>query len=139
LAVAALVLGILGIILCWFPASVLGVPLAVVGLILAIVARKRATAESIPTSLATGGLVVSVIGLVLSAASLVACVACASVFQRRAQQIANDPKFREQNAEFNEAFKKALEEKQKQDHEQALPPPSTTPPPPSPPPAAPTR
>jgi hypothetical protein len=110
LAVASLVLGILGIVLCWFPASAIGVPLAIVGLILGIVARKNATAQSMPTGLPTAGLVLSVIGMILSIASLVACAACMTAMN---QQIANDPKLREQlqrqNQGFDEAAKKLQE------------------------------
>jgi hypothetical protein len=110
LAVASLVLGILGIVLCWFPASLFGVPLGIVGLILGIVGRKNAGQTGMPTGLPTAGLVLSVIGVILSVASLVACMACMTAVNR---EIANNPQLREQyerqNQGFGEASKKLQE------------------------------
>lgn len=131
MAVAALVLGIFGTILCWFPAAVLGVPLALVGLILGILARKNAQETQQPTGMATAGLVMSIVGLTLGILLSAMCFACAKKFERDVQSMKNDPQFQQQNKEFNEAFKKALEESQKQQQQQAnpTPPPTEAPPP----------
>src|SRR6185503_287926 len=110
----------------WFPAALLGVPLALVGLILGILARKNAQETQQPTGMATAGLVVSIIGLTLGILLSAMCFACAQKVKSDMQKMANDPQYQQQNKEFNEAFKKALEESQKQ--QQAQP---TTPPPPS--------
>ncbi len=126
MAVAALVLGIFGTILCWFPAALLGVPLALVGLILAILARKNAVQTQQPTGMATAGMVMSIVGLTLGILLSAACFACVNKAKRDMEKMATDPQFQQQNKEFNEAFKKALEESQKQQHE-ALPPPSGAP------------
>ena len=128
MAVAALVLGIFGTILCWFPAVVLGVPLALIGLILGILARKNAQETQQPTGMATAGLVVSIIGLTLGILLSAMCFACAQKVKTDMQKMANDPQFQQQNKEFNEAFKKALEESQKQQHEQQAAPPPSEPP-----------
>jgi len=111
LAVSALVLGILGTlcsltgILFW-----IGIPLGLIGMILGIVARKNAVANQQPTGMPTAGMVLGIIGLVLGVFMYVLCAAAMS----KARQIATDPKMQEQNKEFNEAFKKAIEESQKQ-------------------------
>jgi hypothetical protein len=132
-AVASLVLGILGIIFCWFPASVAGVPLALIGLVLAIVARKHASSQQLPTGMATAGLALSIIGMTLSLASLWACIACTRLVNQRAQQMANDHQGQgheqQQNDEFNQAWSKMLEEKNKQ-AQPAVPPSTKTAPPP---------
>ena len=121
MAVAALVLGIFGTILCWFPAVVLGVPLALIGLILGILARKNAQESQQPTGMATAGMVMSIVGLTLGILISAACFAC---YNKVAHDMKNDPQFQQQNKEFNEAFKKALEESQKQPGQPATPPPS---------------
>ena len=124
MAVAALVLGIIGIVFSWFPAVVLGVPLALIGLILAIVARKNAVATSQPTGMATAGLVVSIIGIAFATISTVACFACVAKMDKKMK----DPAFQEQmrqqqeefrksqqqnDREFNDAFKNAVDHTQK--------------------------
>lgn len=71
MAVASLVLGICSIVfdfILWW----LGLILGIVGLILAILARKQNPADG----KATGGLVCSIIGLALGLVMLAACVAC---------------------------------------------------------------
>jgi hypothetical protein len=124
-AVAALVLGIFGTILCWFPAALLGVPLALVGLILGILARKNAVETQQPTGMPTAGLVMSIVGLTLGILFSAMCFACVQKAKNDMQKMANDPAFQQQNKDFNEAFKKALEESQKQQQQQqALPPPT---------------
>jgi ABC-type transport system involved in cytochrome bd biosynthesis fused ATPase/permease subunit len=140
-AIAALVLGIIGIVFSWFPAVVIGVPLAVIGLILSIVARKNAMATQQPTGMATAGLVVSIIGLVFAIISTAACFACVGKMKQKMK----DPAFQEQlrkqqqefdkaqdqnNKEFNDAFKNAV------DHTQKPGPGATTVPSPTPTPGA---
>lgn len=60
LAITSLVLGIVSIALCWL--FYLGLPAAVVGLILAIIARR----SPVRRGMATAGLVCSIIGLAFS-------------------------------------------------------------------------
>jgi hypothetical protein len=79
MAVGSLVLGIISIIIGLFSAGVfgwLGGIIGIVGIILGAVAKKSATESNTPNSLATGGLVCSIIGTVLSLALYLACVAC---------------------------------------------------------------
>ncbi len=75
LSIASLVCGILSLVmtlfsLFWYPA-IIGMVLSIVGLILSIVAKKSGNKSGI----ATGGLVTSIIGLVLCAILTVACSA----------------------------------------------------------------
>lgn len=133
MAVAALVLGILGTLLSIVPFLFwVGIPLALIGLILGIVARKNAVAAQQPTGMATAGLVLGAIGLCIGILMYALC----SVAAHKVRQMANDPNFQKQNQEFNEAFKKALEESQKQKQEGQPAPPTPTPAPSAP--AAPT-
>lgn len=119
MAVAALVLGILGTvcsltgILFW-----LGIPLGLVGLILGIVGRKNAVANQQPTGMSTAGIALGAVGLVLGLTMYVLCSMAAHKMRADFDKMANDPKFQQQNKEFNDAFKKALEESQKQQQQQ---------------------
>jgi len=72
--VASLVLGIIGIVFAFFGAGVqwIGTIVSLVGIVLGAVARKNPEKAGI----ATGGLVCSIIGFVLSIILYIACVAC---------------------------------------------------------------
>jgi len=59
--IASLVLGIVGLFICWIP--FIGLPLPIIGLILATVGMKRIEGKG----LAVAGLVLSIIGLVVAA------------------------------------------------------------------------
>lgn len=72
-AIAALVLGIFGIFMSFWSAAVIpaiiGIIVSIVGLILGVTARKEQ-----PSGMATAGLVLSIIALVLNVVFLIACV-----------------------------------------------------------------
>lgn len=75
MGVAALVLGILSLIIGLFSAGALGwagAIMAILGIIFGALGRKNPEKNG----LATGGLVCSIIGLVLCLALYIACVAC---------------------------------------------------------------
>ncbi|MDL2237542.1 hypothetical protein LJC56_06905 [Christensenellaceae bacterium OttesenSCG-928-K19] len=61
LSILALIFGLLGIILTFTPASVVGLILAILGIIFAIVAKKKEG----KSGMVTAGLVLSIIALVL--------------------------------------------------------------------------
>ncbi|MCL2587863.1 MAG: DUF4190 domain-containing protein [Oscillospiraceae bacterium] len=64
MAIAALVLGIISLVpLVPFP---IGPISAVVGIVLGVLARKKASEAGTPTGMATAGMVLSIIGLALS-------------------------------------------------------------------------
>ena len=70
LAIGALVMGIVGCVLCWIPyVSMITLALTIVGLVLAIKARKTMGSQGIVTA----GLVLCIIGLVLSAIGFITC------------------------------------------------------------------
>lgn len=73
MSIAALVLGISSIALSFFGySSILATASGIVGIIFAVKAKKEN-----PNSMATAGLVTSIIGLCISGIVLIACVACA--------------------------------------------------------------
>lgn len=76
MAVASLVLGIIGVVTCWFGfLSILGFICAIIGIVLAVKARKVAK-----SGLSTAGLVLSIIGTCLGGIGIVCaiCVVCAA-------------------------------------------------------------
>lgn len=78
LAIASLVLGIVGLVFSVIPGlSLIGASLGVVGLILAIVANKKGKSGA-----AKAGLILSIIAIVLGVAFYVACVACAAALNQ---------------------------------------------------------
>ena len=78
--VASLVLGILGTLLSLHPVSMLiGLPMAIVALILGIMGRKQLAAQNQPTGLATAGMVLGIIGTTIGALILALCAACAGM------------------------------------------------------------
>jgi len=75
-AVASMVLGIISVIFIFTGSfSLIGIVLAIIGLILGISAKKES-----PSGMATAGIVLSIIGLALCAISFLACVACIGAF-----------------------------------------------------------
>jgi hypothetical protein len=77
MAVAALVLGILGTLCSLSVMGILpGILLSVLAVVLGIVGRKQAVTESRPTGMATAGLVLGVVGTAVGALVFVACAAC---------------------------------------------------------------
>lgn len=72
LAIASLVLGILSIIMVFVYAWV-GIICAIVGIVLAVVAKKQN-----PSGLATAGLVLSIIALAICIIAIIALIACAA-------------------------------------------------------------
>lgn len=71
MAIAGLVLGIVGIVFTFIPGvSIVGLIAAIVGLILSILARKR---DPERRGMATAGLVLSIIAIVIWVIVLIAC------------------------------------------------------------------
>jgi hypothetical protein len=118
-AVAALVLGIIGTIasfLFFVFGFVLGIPMSIIAILLAIIARNAAVKENQPTAVATAGLVLGVIGLAIGVSMFALC----GKMIQTAKERASDPHFRERmrqqriknSQEFNEIFNKAIESDQ---------------------------
>ena len=89
MGVAALVLGIASIIFSFISAfGWIGVLLGVVGIILAAIARKNGQG-----GIATAGLVLSIIGTVLSLILYLACVACVAGVEKAAESAVENALF----------------------------------------------
>lgn len=77
MAVASLVLGIVSLVLCVFGFGFpIGTILSIVGIVLAILGKKQLVERAQPTGMATAGLVLSIIALILSLLFFIACTAC---------------------------------------------------------------
>lgn len=77
LSVAGLVLGIVGIVLFWYPmVNTIALVASIVGLVCSVKGKQAATADGAPSGLATAGLVLSIIGLVFSAIGFLSCTVC---------------------------------------------------------------
>lgn len=83
MAVASLVLGIIGLVFAFIPAvGWVGAILGIVGIILGVLGRKSQPEKK---GMAIAGLVMSIIAVVLGAIMFIACVACTSLFVEAAQ------------------------------------------------------
>lgn len=76
LSVASLACGIVGLVLSivfvWF----IGIPAAIIGLILGIVGKKKASDVGASSGIATAGIICSAIGIVAGILTAIACFAC---------------------------------------------------------------
>ena len=71
MGVVSLVFGIISIVLCWIPAiNWIGIILGIIGIVLGAVAKKKGQGTG------TAGMVLSIVGTVLSLIMYLACVAC---------------------------------------------------------------
>ena len=66
-----MVLGIVGLVFCWF--FYFGIPCALIGLILSAVGIKKSNDAGMPAGMATAGLVCSIITMALSIMFIVVC------------------------------------------------------------------
>jgi len=71
MSIASLVLGICTLTISWFFG--LGIGSAIVGLVLGIIGKKKAQEVGAPTGMATAGIIMCVIGIVLSILIIIAC------------------------------------------------------------------
>ncbi|HEY3359880.1 MAG TPA: DUF4190 domain-containing protein [Polyangia bacterium] len=77
MGIAALVLGIIAIILAFF-GGVGGIVLGIAAVILGVLGRRAAERDGLPTGSATAGLITGIIGIVLGGLIFAACLKCAS-------------------------------------------------------------
>ncbi|MDR0402486.1 MAG: hypothetical protein LBH35_02725 [Treponema sp.] len=77
MAIAALVCGIIGIVLGWFPViNYAALVLAILGIVFGAIAIKNAPADK--KGIATAGLVLGIIGTVCAGIGVIACTLCAA-------------------------------------------------------------
>ncbi len=79
-SIAGLILGICGIVFAFGPISawlcVIGLPVAIVGLVLSVIGGKKLKANGQPAGIATAGLVIGIIAVVFAAISFFTCGLC---------------------------------------------------------------
>ncbi len=110
--VASLVLGILGTLLSLHPVSMLvGLPMAIIALILGVMARKQLAAQNQPTGLATAGMVLGIVGTTIGALILAMCAACAGMIGMAGKEASKQIEKAAQEAKVQEeaAAKQAAE------------------------------
>ena len=67
LGIGSLVCGIVSLVFCWWSlAALVGIIAGVVGIILGVMGGKKMKMASFPSGMATAGLVISIIGTILS-------------------------------------------------------------------------
>lgn len=76
--VAGLVLGIISLVFYWAPYfNIVTLILGIVGIVLSVKGKKASAAVGAPTGAGTAGLVLSIIGVVLSGIGVFTCTLCA--------------------------------------------------------------
>lgn len=89
-SVAALILGILSIILAWFYlVNVSAIVFGVVGIVLAAIGRKKSIEAGASTGIGTAGLVTSIIGLAVGAIGFISCTICVACAAKEVNDAAN--------------------------------------------------
>ena len=87
-SVAALVLGILSIILAWFYLiNISALVFGIVGIVMAVIGRKKSIAVGASTGMGTAGLVTSIIGLSIAAIGFISCTICVACAANEANEI----------------------------------------------------
>ena len=77
MAVASLILGILSLLLMWIPFfGLVAILTSILGIILGVVGKKQLVEREEPTGMATAGIVMSIIALILSVVFTLLCAAC---------------------------------------------------------------
>ena len=91
LAIAAMVLGIVSCVLAWvYMVNIAAIITGAVGLVLAILANKSYKAIGQKNGMATAGLVLSIIGLVISLIGFFACTICVCCTSQAIQSAVDD-------------------------------------------------
>ncbi len=91
LSIAALICGIVSIILAWFyMVNIVAIILGVLGIIFAVIGMKQAKAAGQPTGLSTAGLVLAIIGLVFASIGFLSCTVCVCASGGCLTKAAND-------------------------------------------------
>jgi len=107
MAIAALVLGIVAVVFAFTPLVFLSPFIAIVGIVLAVLARK-----SEKSGASTAGLILSIIGLVLGGIMWIACSLCAAGMKEGIKELQKDPGFKSLQQEMNKAIDDATKKAQ---------------------------
>jgi hypothetical protein len=110
MAVAALVLGIVGLVFAFIPGlNFVGGIAGIIAIILGALGRKQLKAQSQPTGTATAGLVMGIISTVLGVLLYILCVAAVAGVAKMGEEALKDPKLQEQ---FKKELEKGMKEKE---------------------------
>jgi hypothetical protein len=116
-AIASLILGILGIVSGFFTVGFGGMGLGLIALILGILGRKKAAAENQPKGMATAGMVLGIVGLALGVIFFVTCSLCVAAVNKSAtemqKQMENDPNFKKSMDDFNKQLQESMKNAEK--------------------------
>jgi hypothetical protein len=116
-AVAALVLGIIGLVFSILPfvpiTQIVGILLSIIGLILGVVGRKQASEQGLPTGSATAGIVLGILGVVFGALIFGSCMYCLKKVGDAGQVFSDELKKQMGSPEFKQAMEKARLEREK--------------------------
>jgi hypothetical protein len=105
MAIAALVCGIVSVVFAFFGAgAIVGIIAGIVAIVLGILARKNLERKG----MATAGLILGIIGTVLSGVLLIACVACVGALSKAGTDLLENSDLQELKDAVNEA-KNAIE------------------------------
>ena len=109
MAVAALVLGIIGTLFSLIPGIGywIGIPLSLVALILGVVSRKNAAANNQPTGSATAGMALGIVGLVVGILMFVACALCVRAANNSMKEMGNNPEWKKAMDDLDKQMKEA--------------------------------
>ena len=118
MAIASLILGILGVVSSFFTVGFGGMGLGLIALILGILGRKKAAAENQPKGMATAGMVLGIVGLALGVIFFVTCSLCVAAVNKSAaemqKQMENDPNFKKSMDDFNKQLQDSMKNAEKQ-------------------------
>ena len=77
MAIASLILGIFAMIIMWIPVIGMGaVVISIIGIVLGVMGKKNLVAEGKPTGMATAGVILSSLALIVSGFFTLICAAC---------------------------------------------------------------
>jgi hypothetical protein len=111
MAIASLILGILGVLSSFFTVGFGGMGLGLVALILGILGRKGAQGRDEPTGMATAGMVLGIVGLAFGVIFFVTCSLCVSAMKQNVEEAMKLEKMKENETESEALLQHAKERK----------------------------
>ncbi len=126
MGVAALVLGIIGLVFALIPTlfgitQLVGLVLGIVALVLGVVGRKQSVEQGLPTGTATAGLVLGIIAVVLGGLLYASCMYCVKKVGDVGNQIGTEFKKQLNSPEFKKAMERARDEQEKAKQQEKKP------------------
>lgn len=111
MAVASLVLGIVGIVVTWlFPLLPIGLILGVIAIVLAVLGKKSLVAQGKKTGMATAGLVLGIISAALGGIVFAACMICYHAVDSAIESAGSLMQDAVNNSSLSESLEQALDQ-----------------------------